>query len=119
MASKHLSAGRLRHRVRLDSRITALDSNGDTVSSWEVFANNVAAEIAPLSARETLRAQAMQSSVVGNMTLRYRTGLNAAMRVVHTNRGGTTYYNIAGVIPDNLSGEEWLTLPVSYGQSDG
>lgn len=116
-----LAAGKLRHRVRIERfESPGTDSNGDTLPSvWVTVADNVAAGIDPLSARELMQAQAMQSAVNTKLTLRYRTGLNAAMRIVHTNRGGTTIYNIAGVIPDNRSGLEWLTLPVTNGISEG
>ena len=28
-------------------------------------------------------------------------------------------YNIAGIVEDNCSGREWITLPVSQGVNDG
>ena len=105
-----LAAGRLRHRVTIEQQVTTRDPNtGASLKSWLAFAENIAAEVAPLSAREFLAAQATQSQVSARITIRYRPGLLATMRIVH--RGQV--YNIAGVLPDNVSGLEYITLPVS------
>lgn len=37
------------------------------------------------------------------------------MRITHRGK----VYNIAGVLPDNMSGLEYITLPVSEGVNDG
>lgn len=109
-----LSAGRLRHRVRLERFDTSNDSNGDPVQEWDLVAE-VWAAIEPLSAREFVASQAMQSQVTARITIRWRDDVVAAMRIVH----GAKVYNIAGVLPDKESGREYLTLPVTEGVNAG
>lgn len=110
-----MQAGRLRHRVTIQNRVETQDpTTGAIAVSWADVAT-VWAAVEPLSAREFIAAQAAQSQVSARITIRYRAGVTAAMRIVH----GATLYNIEGVIPDNRSGREWLTLPVSAGVNDG
>lgn len=113
-AKTGLDAGRLRHRVLLQEFVTTQDSEGGLVQTWEDVAW-VWAAIEPLSAREFVRAEELQSKVTARITIRYRADVNAEMRIVH----GSTIYNIAGRLADPVSGIEWLTLPVSEGVNDG
>jgi len=101
--------------VRIEHKVTTQDSNGDIVTGWQTFADKVPAAIEPLSARDLIAAQAVQSEVVARITMRYRPGLLASMRIVH----GSTIYNIAGVLPDPVSGVEYITVPVSAGVNEG
>ncbi len=73
------------------------------------------AGIEPLSARDFIAAQAVQSEVTARIVIRYREGVTAAMRIKHAGR----LYTIHGVLPDAKSGREYLTLPVSEGVNDG
>lgn len=110
-----LDAGRLRHRVVIEQKTTTRDPDtGAPITAWVTFAT-VWAEVAPLSAKEFIAAQAMQSEVSARITIRYLPGLLAAMRVLF--RGQV--YNIAGVLPDNVSGLEYITLPVVQGTNNG
>ena len=104
-----MKAGDLRHRITLQSPVLAQNPTTGTITeSWE-SAGEVYANIAPLSAREFIAAQAVQSKVSTRITIRYRAGVTAAMRVVY----GDRTYRIEGVLPDVKSGREWLTLPCS------
>ena len=73
--------------------------------------------IEPLSARAFIAAQAAQSEVTGQLVMRYRPSLqvDSTMRIRH----GGKIYNIEGVLPDNESGREHITLPYSEGLNDG
>lgn len=114
-----IEAGRLRHRVRFESFVLTLDSNGDTMQSPEtgveigewVLAYEAWAAVEPLSAREFIASQSVQSKVVARIIMRQRPDIDPAMRIVFRGK----VYNIEGVIPDQSSGLEYLTLPVSYG----
>jgi SPP1 family predicted phage head-tail adaptor len=110
-----LAAGRLRHRVRLERKVAGeVDTHGDTMpSSWELVAETWA-EVRPLSAREFVAAQSVQSLVSAKITIRSRE-IDATMRIVHRGK----VYNIAGVLPDDWSGQEYITLPVSEGTNQG
>lgn len=105
-----LAAGKLRHRVELQDRVTTQNPNtGEMETAWQTVAR-VWAEITPLSAREFIAAGAEQSEVRARFTIRRR-DVSASMRILH--RG--LAYDILGVLPDPESGLEYITLPVSEG----
>ena len=109
-----IEAGRLRHRVTLEEFVEIRNSAGERESIWQ-FVAYLWAAIEPSSAREFVAAQQMQSKVSARITIRYRSGVNAGMRILH--RG--TVYNIEGVLADKDSGIEYLTLPCSEGTNEG
>lgn len=111
-----LAAGKLRHLVRFEEQVQTRDSEGAVTMEWRLVFQTRAA-IEPLSAREFIQAAAGQSEVTARVTIRYRNGIKAAMRIVHAKRG--TVYNIKGLLPDKDSGLEYLTIPVSAGVNDG
>ena len=123
-----IEAGRLRHRVRIERYAELLDSNGnvlqDPVSGeipreWQEVAT-VWAEIAPISGREFIMSQAIQSQVTARLTIRHRDDVDASMRAVHVRKGRPdVVYNIKGVLADVESGLEYLTLPCSTGTGNG
>lgn len=109
-----IAAGRLRHRVRIEQRVSGIDTFGDTLpADWAPVAE-VWAEVAPLSAREFIAAQSVQSEVKAKITIRARP-IDPTMRIVHAGK----VYNIVGVLPDNVSGLEYITLPVAEGTNAG
>lgn len=119
MAPTTFYAGRLRHRVDIQQPVEAQDdTTGEmVVTGWVNVYANVPAEIAPLSAREFIASEALQSTVAGRITVRYRIGVTAKMRCKHDDHHGTiTYYQLASKpIRDPVQGLEWLTLPVEEG----
>lgn len=113
-----LSAGRLRHRVRIERPTYTQDRDtGEMVKGWELVpgAEGVPAAIEPLSVREFMAAQQVQSEVSARIVIRRRPGIDATMRLVHRGK----IYNIHGVLPDADSGLEYLTLPCSQGVNEG
>ena len=108
-----LDAGKLRHRITIQRLLRYIDSAGDTVEDWTTFAT-VWASIEPLSAREFVGSQAMQSQVSARITIRHLDGVLASMRILH----GAKVYVIEGVLPDKDSGLEYLTLPCSQGVAE-
>lgn len=112
-----MEAGKLRHRVEIQQKITPRDpATGDFLDpAWVEFAKAWAA-VEDLSARDMIAAKAGQSQVTGRIVIRYRAGVLPTMRVVH--RGET--YSIEGPpLADKKSGLEYLTLMVSKGAKDG
>lgn len=110
-----MRAGRLRHRGVIEKRGEVQDpDSGAMVPGWEPVAT-VWMGVEPLSARAFIAAQAAQSKVTGQIVIRYREGIDASMRIRHKGR----VYNIEGVLPDDRSGREHLTLPYSEGVNDG
>ena len=110
-----MRAGCLRHHITIERRVETQDDDGDPVVTWETFAANVPAEVMPMSAKELMAAQAMQSEQVARIKIRWMDGLDASMRITYDGKR----YNIAGFVPDPRSGREWITIPVSEGMNDG
>ncbi|HEL3822504.1 TPA: phage head closure protein [Stenotrophomonas maltophilia] len=109
-----LPAGKLRHRVLIQQQVTTRDNDGVEQTAW-VDVATVWASVEPLSAREFIQSGQTQSAVTARITMRYRDGLSPSMRLVH--RG--EIFNIAGLLPDKVSGLEYITIPVSAGVNDG
>lgn len=111
-----MQAGRLRHLVTFEEPIVDVDSDGAQVPTWApLFGQPVFAEIAPLSGRELIAAQAVQSKVSTRITVRYRPGFKPSMRATH--RG--VIFNVSAVIGDQGSGIEWITLLCTSGVDEG
>lgn len=110
-----MKAGKLRHRVIIERPVQIQDPvTGAVRIEWEHF-RTVWASIEPLSVREFLAAQQTQSVVTARITLRYSSGFQPEMRIVH--RG--EYYNPAGFLPDPKSGLDYVTVPCSKGVGNG
>jgi SPP1 family predicted phage head-tail adaptor len=109
-----LAAGSLRHRLQFQSLQRYLDTHGDTVESWETDFE-CWGSVEPLSVREFLASQAMQSMATARVVVRYRTDVLPTQRIVFRSKA----YNIAGALPDKVSGLEYLTIPVSEGVNAG
>lgn len=101
------AAGKLNHRITFLAVTSAQDSAGDLVETWAEV-GSVWAEVVPVSAREFIAAAAVQSKVVARITIRRREVFSDWLI-----RFRGQYYNIEGVLPDPVSGLEYLTLPVS------
>lgn len=115
-----LPAGRLRHRVALQSPSYVQNTTtGEMTLSW-VAQGTVSAAIEPSSAREFIAAQATQSQIDTRITIRYRDDVRANWRAVHMVNGvAGRLFNIHGVLADKDSGLEYLTLPCSTGVNSG
>jgi SPP1 family predicted phage head-tail adaptor len=109
-------SGYLRHRIDIQVHEDTQDSNtGEVVVGWTTVYSNVPAKIEPLSVREFMQSRADQSEISARITIRYKAGLNAGMRILH----GSTVYNPAGFLADKKSGTEYLTIPCSQGVNEG
>lgn len=109
-----LAAGRLRHRITIQQPENVQDSAGYMQTMWTDVAE-VWAAVEPASVREFIASQQMQSEIVARITIRYRAGLTAQMRILHRDR----IYNPQGWLADPESGLEYLTAPCSEGVNDG
>lgn len=110
----NVATGTLRHRVLIQQQVTTRDSDGIEQTAW-VDVATVWASVEPLSAREFIQSGQTQAAVTARITMRYREGMLPTMRLVH--RG--EIFNIAGLLPDKVSGLEYITIPVSAGVNDG
>lgn len=110
-----MRAGKLRHRITIERPGQTQDPvTGEMIPGWQKVAT-VWADKRPSSAREFKQSQAGQSEVTGEFVIRYREGIEPTMRIRHRGK----VYNIEGVLPDDRSGREHLTLPYSEGVNDG
>lgn len=110
-----MRAGDLKHRVQIEQLQRTQDPiTGEIKQRWVGFTTTWA-RILPLSAREFMNAQAMQSKVMGRITIRFIPGISPDMRI----REGKTVYNIEGILPDPHQGNRYLTIPYSIGVNDG
>lgn len=117
MANKTIKAGALRHRIRIEALQDLRDSTGEVIQdpqsgevmrAW-VLVREVWAAIEPLSVREFVASNALQSAVTARITIRYREDLDASMRLVHNGR----IYNPQGFLPDAWDGLSYLTIPAA------
>jgi SPP1 family predicted phage head-tail adaptor len=90
-----MQAGKLQHRILIQSLTETLDSQGRRVQNWANFAT-VWAAVTPASGREFKAANATQSAVLTKILIRHRAGIVPTMRVLH----GQDTYNIQAVLPD-------------------
>lgn len=108
-----LAAGRLNKRVVLESLAVTQDSEtGAPIETWTNRGEAWAA-IEPLSVRDFVSADSRQSQIVARIVMRPVAGMDETWRVVH----GTKIYQIAGILPDQDSGIEYVTLAVAQGPS--
>jgi len=111
-----LEAGRLRHRVRIERPVQVQDpQTGALETEWRVMHADVPAAIEPLSVREFMAAQQMQSAITARVVIRYLPGLTADMRL----RIGARILNPQGFLADKDSGVEYLTIPCTEGTNEG
>lgn len=110
-----MQAGKLRHRITLQKPVkTQSPTTGAVINTWEDV-SKLWADVVDLSAREFVAAQAGQSEITSRITIRYREDVTNKHRILY--REGI--YNIEGVLADDKSGSEYLTLPCSKGVNDG
>lgn len=110
-----MQAGKLNRRVMLQKPVkTQSPATGAVTNGWADVAE-LWASVVDLSARDFVAARAAQSEVTTRITIRWRDDVTDKHRIVHRGR----IYNIHGVLEDDKSGREYLTLPCSRGVNDG
>lgn len=110
-----IAAGRLRHRIQFQRPTLPQDTTSGDVAppTWTVFADDVPAEWTPLSVTEFIAAQAKESQIVARVLIRSMAGLTPDMRILYAG----VYYDPAGFLADNDSGQEYFTIPVKQSLS--
>lgn len=116
-----IEAGRLRHRVNIQSVTNTQDATtGEVTASWATTHADVPCAIEPLSVKDYLQSRADQSDISVRIVLRFISGLEPNMRLVgacacHSGK----IYNPGGWLEDKESGREYLTAPCSEGVNEG
>lgn len=90
-----MRAGTLNARVTIEQPTAGQDTVGQPVRTWTTVAT-VWANIRHRSGAETIRGDADTSVVKVSIRIRYKTGLNAGMRVTH----GADTYDVRAVLMD-------------------
>lgn len=90
-----LRAGSLSTPLTIQSPNTATDPLGQPIEGWTDVAV-VWGDVRHLSGTESIKAGAVTSSVNASIRIRYRTDLNAGMRVL----AGSATFEISAVLPD-------------------
>ena len=106
-----MQAGRLNRRCTLQAPGTTQDELGQPIPGWTDVATVWADIRMPTGIRsgrswlESIKAGAVVSIVPVSIRIRYRTGINAGMRIVHNLQA----YEIKAVQPD-VGGREYVDL---------
>ena len=104
--------GKLRHRLTIQQSRRIGDGGGGSEGSWDdpIKVATVWGSVKPLSGNERLRAMQLEARVSHRITIRYRTGITTAMRVLF----GTRLFNIRAVL--NLDERNrWLDIMAEEG----
>lgn len=111
-----MKAGKLRHRVTLQSLATGSPQQkptGEPDTAWADLVT-VWADVRPLKGNALFLAQQIQSDVDMEIEIRYRAGLDATMRAVH----GSDIYDIKAIV-DPEKRHIRLLLQCATGVNDG
>lgn len=107
-----MPAGPLNHRIRFERETRTEDEGGGYSETWTTVAT-VWAGVEPISAREQLQAGQLEESAMYRVTIRRRSDLTAAMRVVWLTNGGKVL-NLRQV-PDPGPREAYMVLVAESG----
>lgn len=116
-----LKAGRLRHRINIQTFTQAQDPvTGAVTATWATIHENVPCAIEPLSVKDYMQSQAVQSDVKVRVVFRYLPNLEPSMRFVGTSGAYLgEIFNPEGFFEDPESGRSYITAPCSRGVNDG
>lgn len=101
-----MNAGKLRHKVEFQEDTGATrprDGMGEPVERWRT-AFEAWAAVEPVSGREYWQARQVQADVTHKVTVRYRAGLSAGMRV----KWGGRYLYLTEPPRDLMERHQWL-----------
>jgi SPP1 family predicted phage head-tail adaptor len=96
-----IQAGRLRHRVIIQSNTPTQNTSGEEVPSWGTFAT-VWASVEPQSGAEKFDPEQFYSTTTVKIRIRYLSGLTTKMRVSFDSKS----YDIEAIIQMNTIRKE-------------
>ena len=106
-------AGDLKRRITIQQRSASVDTFGQQLVTWSNLLTSWA-EIQPTSGREMVSAEAQQFEISHQITIRYRSTITPAMRVLYEGR----VFEIMSVL-DQDTQHRRLTLMCSEGPTQG
>lgn len=102
-----IAAGKLNHRLNILQPIEDQDSDtGESTVVWSSLAT-VWGSFEPLSVKDMISAGTEHEPIVARSIIRYRTDINAKMRVRFR---GIDYEIKGSPLPDKNTGNEYMTL---------
>lgn len=108
-----INAGKYRHSIVIQEPTKSTDAWGGEINTWSNFAT-VRAKKRPLRGRELIAAQAEQSETEVMFYIRYLSGVDRSMRIVHDSK----YYDITSVVNVDERNRE-LEISTKTGMSEG
>ena len=93
-----MKVGYLRDRVKIEKYSEQINSYGENIPVWSLFAE-VFAEVRTVTGREFLQADKVSADVSHVIIIRYLADVIPAMRIVWNDR----IFNISGVIADRTN----------------
>lgn len=88
-----MKAGKLNKRFNIEQNTPTRNDYGESVPAWTVLAT-VWGSVEPLTGREFLAQQQVQSEITTRFRIRYRNDITSKMRIVYDEK----YYAIDSVI---------------------
>ncbi|ALB71025.1 phage head closure protein [Cronobacter muytjensii] len=110
-----MQAGKLNKRILLQKPVKTQNPTSGAIESGWADVVQVWANVTDLSARDFVAAKAGQNEVTTRIIIRWRDDVTDKHRILYRGR----IYDIQGVLEDDKSGREYLTLPCSRGVNDG
>jgi SPP1 family predicted phage head-tail adaptor len=108
-SAKSVAACELRFNVTFQSKSQAQDTFGQPLDDWtDVFTTR--AKIEPLTGRELFAAQQVNAETTTRITIRYRAGVDASMRIQYAG----VNYNILNVRDLGMR-HAWIEMMCSSG----
>lgn len=117
----------MNHLISIEQGTKTQDPlTGEVTVTWTSFKDDVFCDIEALSVKDYIQSRANQADISVRVTIPFIRGLDSMgdiesnMRLVgqcacHQGR----IYNPKGVLEDNITGLEYVTLPCSQGVNDG
>lgn len=78
-----MEAGKLRHRIDIESPEHSRDEDGNNVTVWEALYESVPAEIINTGGSETINGKQVQADASTKITIRYLPGISSRHRIKH------------------------------------
>ena len=101
-----VKAGKLRQYASIEQKVSSgTGDRGQPVTTWQALAANVPMEILPVAGRLLEISRQLCSTATHQITLRYRAGILAGMRVTYQGR----HFNI-GFSDEGDQRKRWLVL---------
>ena len=101
-----MNSQKYNRKIRIEQDGEVQDASGAWVTGWSTLAE-LWADVRHTSGAEAIRGDAITSTARASIRIRYRTDIDAGMRVVVVSTGAV--YNIVSVLPD-LQGRVFVDL---------